>query len=212
VQHDARIALALPDHLEDLASVIPASILKNVSYLRRRAYRDGLTALVDEATPATFSAMFDTLVRLHRRRWASRGHAGVLTNDLEAFHRDAAPALLQRGLLRMYILHFEGDPAAAFYGFAAKGRTAYYLGGFDPTYERYSPGTMLIAHAVERAVTVDHDHTFDFLRGREAYKLGWGATEQPLYRWIGSLAPSRPARLGAGFRRTAYEVLTQQAT
>jgi CelD/BcsL family acetyltransferase involved in cellulose biosynthesis len=50
--------------------------------------------------------------------------------------------------------------AAVFYGFAGKGRTAYYLGEFEPMYQRYSPGTMVIAHAVERAVKVQRAHTF----------------------------------------------------
>jgi CelD/BcsL family acetyltransferase involved in cellulose biosynthesis len=73
--------------------------------------------------------------------------------------------------------------AAAFYGFCVKGRTTYYLGGLEPDFERYSPGTLLVGHAIEHAVVSDAAHAFDFLRGREAYKRGWGATEQPLYSW-----------------------------
>jgi CelD/BcsL family acetyltransferase involved in cellulose biosynthesis len=86
-------------------------------------------------------------------------------------------------MLRLYTLTLGRRVAAAFYGFSAKGRSVYYLGGFDPEFSRYSPGTLLVAHAIGRAVTDDHAHTFDFLRGRETYKLAWGGTEQPLYGW-----------------------------
>jgi CelD/BcsL family acetyltransferase involved in cellulose biosynthesis len=183
VHHDTRVALALPVCADDLELVVPHGLLKQVRYLRRRAERDGLPASVEEASPATFAAMFDDLVRLHRRRWADRGETGMLTDRLEAFHRVAASALRSRGLLRLYTLKLGGHVAAAFYGFSVKNRSAYYLGGFDPAFSRYSPGTLIVAHAIERAVTDDHAHTFDFLRGREAYKRAWGGTEETLYRW-----------------------------
>jgi CelD/BcsL family acetyltransferase involved in cellulose biosynthesis len=183
VQHDTRVALALPGCRDDLELVVPHGLLKQVRYLQRRAERDGLRPAVEEASPATLAVTFDALVRLHRRRWAERGQSGMLTGRLEAFHREVARHLLQRGLLRLYTLELGGHVAAGFYGFSVKNRSAYYLGGFDPAFSRYSPGTLVVAHAIDRAVADDHAHTFDFLRGREAYKLAWGGTEQPLYRW-----------------------------
>jgi CelD/BcsL family acetyltransferase involved in cellulose biosynthesis/glycosyltransferase involved in cell wall biosynthesis len=183
VRHDTRLALALPEQAEDLEHVIPKRMLDNIKYLQRRANRDAVPASIETVTPRTLAAMFDDLTRLHRARWALRGRTGVLTDRLEAFHREAAQALLERGLLRMYTLSLGGRVAAATYGFCTKGRSVYYLGGFDPDFSRYSPGTQLVGHAIERAVTEDHAHTFDFLRGREDYKRAWGATEQPLYRW-----------------------------
>jgi CelD/BcsL family acetyltransferase involved in cellulose biosynthesis len=183
LSHDTRVALALPEGLADLGQIIPKGLLKQVQYLRRRADRDGLPVSVDAATPLTFNAFFDDFARLHRMRWAARGHDGMLNAELEAFHRNAASRLVRHGLLRLYTLKLGDHTAAAFYGFSAKGRSLYYLSGFDPAFERYSPGSLIVAHAIERAVTEDHAHTFDFLRGREAYKRAWGATEQPLYRW-----------------------------
>ena len=56
----------------------------------------------------------------------------------------------------------------------------YYLGGFDPAAKHLSPGTLLIGHAVERAVEAGAE-AFDFCKGREPYKYLWGATDTPTF-------------------------------
>jgi CelD/BcsL family acetyltransferase involved in cellulose biosynthesis len=82
----------------------------------------------------------------------------------------------------MHALWLGGHLAAAFYGYHAAGRTVFYLSGFDPAFARYSPGKLVVAHAIERAITREHARTFDFLRGAEAYKYAWGAVDEPLFR------------------------------
>ena len=82
----------------------------------------------------------------------------------------------------MYALALGGHLAAAFYGFHAAGRTIFYLSGFDPAFARYSPGKLVVAHAIEQAIARDAARAFDFLRGAEAYKYAWGAVDEPLFR------------------------------
>lgn len=106
----------------------------------------------------------------------------MLSDPLVAFHREVAGRVLCDGLLRLYVLYLGDVPAAAFYGFQTRRRTVYYLGGFEPRFERYSPGTLVVAHALERAVVEDSAAAFDFLRGAEAYKYAWGAADQEVYR------------------------------
>jgi CelD/BcsL family acetyltransferase involved in cellulose biosynthesis len=88
--------------------------------------------------------------------------------------------MLEQGLLRLHTLRLGGQAAAAFYGFATPTRWVYYLGGFAPGFERYSPGTLAVGHAVERAIQAGAQ-SFDFLRGGEAYKYAWGALDEPLH-------------------------------
>jgi CelD/BcsL family acetyltransferase involved in cellulose biosynthesis len=57
----------------------------------------------------------------------------------------------------------------------------YYLGGFDPAWDRFSPGSLLIQYALEFAREAG-DSCFDFLRGAEPYKYRWGAVDRPQYR------------------------------
>jgi CelD/BcsL family acetyltransferase involved in cellulose biosynthesis len=73
---------------------------------------------------------------------------------------------------------------AAFYGFAdtRPGGTTYaYHSAFDPLFEDLSPGTLIIAHAIEEALR-EGAVRFDFLRGREPYKYLWGTQDRATLR------------------------------
>jgi CelD/BcsL family acetyltransferase involved in cellulose biosynthesis len=125
--------------------------------------------------------LFSQLLDLHRRRWQARDEPGMLSGPLEPFHREVVRRFQTNGLLRLYALYLDDAPAAAFYGFATPRRTVFYVGGFDPRFERFSPGMLVIAHAIQRAL-VEGAAEFDFLRGAEAYKYRWGAIDRELYR------------------------------
>jgi CelD/BcsL family acetyltransferase involved in cellulose biosynthesis len=64
-----------------------------------------------------------------------------------------------------------------------RGRAYAYISGFDPEWARYSLGTLLIAFAIERAID-EGCREFDFLRGREQYKYGWGAVNRATVRLV----------------------------
>lgn len=164
---------------------IPASMLQNIRYYDRRAARAGGLAY-ETADAHSLPALLDALFRLHARRWTERGESGVLNDEsVRGWHREAAPLLHAAGLLRLYALRLDGEVIAVLYCLAdvAPGRERrhyYYLGGFDPRWRSLSPGTLLVAHAIERAVA-DGAAVFDFLRGAEPYKYRWGAVDQPMY-------------------------------
>jgi len=102
-----------------------------------------------------------------------------------AAHREAAPLLDAVGLLRLYAMRLDGQIIAVLYCLAEAAprpnlRHYDYLGGFDPRFASLSPGTLLIAHAIERA-SDEGATAFDFLRGRDPYKYRWGARDQSMY-------------------------------
>jgi CelD/BcsL family acetyltransferase involved in cellulose biosynthesis len=178
-------------------SAVPAARLHELGYLRRRATREaGLR--IEAARGENLDEMLDALFELHAARWQSRGEEGVLSSPaVQRFHREAAHALHSAGFLRLYVLYLHDRAAAAFYGFAAHGRAYYYLSGFDPGFDRFSPGTLIVGHAVEEAA---HEGAteFDFLRGREAYKYRWGARDRPCYAVeLRASAAALPAGSGA---------------
>jgi hypothetical protein len=64
------------------------------------------------------------------------------------------------------------------------GRTHYYYNaGIDPDARELSPGVVMVAKLVERAIEQGR-HRFDFLRGDETYKYEWGATDEPIQRLL----------------------------
>jgi CelD/BcsL family acetyltransferase involved in cellulose biosynthesis len=182
LQDAVRPVLSLGPHVRRLEEAVPRRLVKEIRYVQRRAERDGLPVSVETVTDASFERSFGALVDLHRARWRQRGEQGMLAGGLEEFHREAARRLLQDGLLRMYTLSLGRHLAAAFYGYHAAGRTVFYLGGFEPAFAGYSPGKLVVAHAIEAAMARDRAQAFDFLRGAEAYKYAWGAVDEPLFR------------------------------
>jgi CelD/BcsL family acetyltransferase involved in cellulose biosynthesis len=175
--------LALCDVSTGAASAVPSAMARNVRYCRRRAERAGR---IDYATAdaQTVAAFLDALVRLHASRWSERGRTGVLSDtSVLAWHREAVPALQAAGLLRMHALLHAGEFIAVLFCLAdpaqAADRCCYdYLGGFDPRLRALSPGTLLVAYAIDQAVS-ERATAFDFLRGAEAYKYRWGAVDRP---------------------------------
>jgi len=148
----------------------------NIGYAERQLEKHGGRVefgVADEATlPEDLSAFF----ALHQRRWNARTLPGAFAGTrARRFHEDAAQSLLAGGFLRLHTLRAGGRVAAALYCFHKGATTYYYAGGFEPTLARYSPGTVLTARAIRHAIEADGATAFDFLRGNESYKYGWGA-------------------------------------
>ena len=163
---------------QDPCLVLPLAELSPSTHFQKklRYYRRRLEPVTfEEATPDNLNALLQALFDLHAARWQRRDMPGMLADDvIQQFHRDAAKAMLDAGALRMYAMRSADRIVATFYGFADATTVYYYLSGYDPELEKLSPGTVVIAHAIERAQR-DGAATFDFLRGAEEYKTSWGA-------------------------------------
>ncbi len=126
--------------------------------------------------PAEIDPALDALFALHAERWQALGEPGVLADPrVQAFHRAAAPALAAAGLLRMVVVHHRDRIVSVLLAFA-DARSGYsYAIGNDLSIPGQSFGTLAFSAAIERAAA-DGATAFDFLRGEEPYKYGWGAT------------------------------------
>jgi CelD/BcsL family acetyltransferase involved in cellulose biosynthesis len=173
--------LELPEQLERLSLAVPSHMRENLRYYRRRLEK--LPAVrMEQASTDSFPELLENFLQLHRARWAARAQSGVLADSrLQAFHREAAKGLLASGSLRLYGLRVGERLAASLYGFNHGVRTFFYLSGFEPSFASFSPGTLMVGHAIEQAVR-EGIREFDFLRGREAYKFLWGAKGRLNYR------------------------------
>lgn len=167
-----------------LQDALPPPMWSRVAYARRRAGRAGDLA-VDEATPETLERLLDHLEEFHAARWRERGGVGMLSDaPTRAFHREVSQRLLARGALLLSALRIRGAVAGVLYGFHDRAATRYYSSGFSPECGHFSPGTLLVAHAIEGAKERGAE-LFDFLRGAEPYKYTWGAQDiAPLYRRV----------------------------
>jgi CelD/BcsL family acetyltransferase involved in cellulose biosynthesis len=118
---------------------------------------------------------------LHLHRLSKVGKARFMDEQMERFFRDATAALAAAGWARLWFLEHEGAAVASFLCFEYAGSVGLYNSGFDPVHARLAPGIVLLAHvimdAIERRIPI-----FDFLRGEEPYKQGFGPTPQDLYQ------------------------------
>jgi CelD/BcsL family acetyltransferase involved in cellulose biosynthesis len=113
--------------------------------------------------------------------------------DVQRFQRTAVAAMSAGGIARLFGLRIGDRRAAAMLVLHDAWAAYHYIAGFDPALGAVSPGTILIAHAIDRA----HDDglaEFDFLRGAEPYKYRFGARD----RW------NRARTLGPTRVRTAH--------
>lgn len=174
------------DGAQPAGAPIPRRMASNIRTCRARAARAGRVEY-ELADAKTLPAFLDALIRLHAQRWSARGLPGVLgDSSIIEWHREAASLLQAAGLLRLHGLRFNGELIAVLYCLmdAPQGqqrRSYYYIGGFDPQFGWLSPGTLLVAQAIDQAVA-EGATAFDFLRGAEHYKYRWGAFDQPMYR------------------------------
>jgi CelD/BcsL family acetyltransferase involved in cellulose biosynthesis len=159
---------------EDLTST---HFRKKLRYYRRSLERMGEVSF-EEVTAANLDFLLAALFELHAARWKRRGMSGMLADDVvQDFHRQVSRAMLDAGSLRMYGLRAGERLVAVFYGFASGDTVYYYLSGYDPDLEKLSPGTLIVAHAIEQAAG-EGARSFDFLRGAEEYKYAWGAKDR----------------------------------
>jgi CelD/BcsL family acetyltransferase involved in cellulose biosynthesis len=173
------------------ANAVPYGQRRHLNLARNRARRRGGCA-IESVRGESLPKAFEQLVRLHARRWESRGEGGVLADPrVCAFHREALPRLDAAGMLRFYTLGIEGAVTAALYGFRHADIGYAYLTGFDPAYSFESPGAILLAHAIEQTIA-EGAREFHFLRGRESYKYGWGAVDR--WNWRRSFRRSAAVR------------------
>ena len=180
--------LALPRSPDRLCEAVPAGKLLKLRMARHRAARRGGLA-VECVGRDGIGGFLRELTRLHRARWEEKGGSEALRGELvEGFLAAATPRLQAVGLGRLFLLRLGGNCAGAYYGLS-DGRRAYaWLGGFDPQFAHESPGTLLMAHAIEAAVA-EGCREFHFLRGRERYKYERGAVD----RWSVRRVLSREA-------------------
>ncbi len=178
--HEACPALQLSKGDSSPAATFSDRQRKNLRTAHNRTRRAG-TAQIEVADAKRLPEFVDALLRLHGSRWHECGMPGVLWDEaVQKFHERAVPELFEAGMLRFYGLRFQGELIAVLYVLWDSDVAYFYLQGFDPAHAFISPGAQVIAAAVEDAVR-HRRQVIDFLRGREAYKYSWGASD--VFTW-----------------------------
>jgi hypothetical protein len=141
----------------------------------RRLARDGVTfdwVPPGSVGPATVDHLFilHQGLRRHRGQPTSLGsaHRELLLLCAERSTSSAGPAAV--------VASRDGVLVGVLLGFWWQGCFSAYQSGWDAAYAPYSLGTVLVSETIRSAAAAGA-HTFDFLRGAEAYKYRFGAVD-----------------------------------
>jgi len=182
----------LPASVDAWRRGLPAGLDRNIRRYGRRLADDAGVRYTTVTTADDLGPALSALFRLHSRRWHERGGMGVLQSaEVRRFHQRSASRLLDAGVLRLHLLAAGSDVIAAQYVLVERDRAYSYIGGFDPAWARYGPGTLLMAYSIAQAID-EGCREFDLLRGDEAYKYAWGAVNRCTLRVRYTASAARP--------------------
>ena len=148
----------------------------------RRAENAAELAYTVTDTPAQLDEDLDTFIALHRMSQQD-DKQGFMTASKVAFFRDMAHQLWREGWLELAFLHADDRPIAGLCCMTYGTTCAAYNSGYHPGYGALSAGILLFANRIRSAIDRGFV-TFDFLRGNEAYKYRFGASDCPLSQFV----------------------------
>jgi CelD/BcsL family acetyltransferase involved in cellulose biosynthesis len=128
--------------------------------------------------PAGWDEAMTRFLTLHRL--SKVGKARFMDERMERFFRSVTAILAAKGWARLWFLEYEGAAVAAFICLEYAGSVGLYNSGFDPARAQLAPGIVLLAHLIQDAIDRGIP-TFDFLRGDEPYKYGFGPLPEDVF-------------------------------
>lgn len=152
---------------DDYLAARSANLRQQIRRFERRLTGAHHVRFTSPGDAEEFEAALDALFALHRARW---GHAATNFTRREAFHRELARIVRDRGWSRLWLLEIDHRPVAAWYGFRLAGSIeCYYQMGRDPAWDHSRVGFVLLVHSIREALN-DGMSEYHFLRGGESYK------------------------------------------
>lgn len=161
------LVLDLPDTFDAYLATLGKSLRYDVKRLSKT--RADIVPTTLENLDFALNAFFD----LHSLRWKKRGLPGAFVGKrVKAFHWDWAQRALLEDRLWLSTLVVDEKPVGSIYAMRTGKTCFFYQAGFDPLAKALSPGTLLVADTIRRAIE-EGLTKFDFLRGDEPYKRRW---------------------------------------
>ncbi len=182
---------------------------KNIRRSRRVWERAGGRFFTWAGEPP-LDAVVARLAELHRLRWQERADTYAFSSaSYVDFHREVMHALASRGRLRLHCLAMGDTLVAIYYCHAFGGEVAHFQSGFDPRHHSMSPGSSLMAYAIEQAIG-EGARVFDMLKGEYPHKAIW-ANDRRSTVGLRAYRPSLRGRL-LRFRREVLAGMRRRRT
>ena len=169
--------IALPSSYQEYLSSLPSKLRHEIGRTERRLIQEAGEYRITVSTPETLRSDMDRFLELHRSSPGPKGkfmHAGM-----EIFFRRLGDAFLVPHVFHLAFIEVAGKQAAGAIGFAFKNTFSLYNSAFDREFGHLSPGMVLVADLIRRAIESGRQ-IFDLLKGDLEYKYRFGALPRPL--------------------------------
>ncbi len=198
------LLLDLPETYDAYLATLSKSLRYDVRRLEKSLFNEG-RATVEPVGEEQIGQGLDILFEQHKRRWRKRGLPGAFMARAQRFHHEWGRLAIREGWLWLSILRLDSQPIGAIYAMRFGPTCYYYQAGFDPAHGSISPGTLLVAATIRRAMDEGLGH-FDFLRGDEPYKRRWKPQHEFVnYRLLHAKNPFRGG-MGASWNEAGSRV------
>jgi CelD/BcsL family acetyltransferase involved in cellulose biosynthesis len=204
----APVAIPWAPSWEHYRSTLSKSMRDNIAYYPKRLTRDhGAWSVRAHRTPGEVAAATEILIAQHRRRsTATTGtphYDHIATAGQAQFLRRWFQRQAARGQVSILTLEVAGHAVAVQAFVEAPGCVAVYYSGFEESFHRYSPLTIITAAAIEDTIR-RRVGRFEFPPTMFQWKSRWNARERK-HVLETSLYSTSPSSLARGVVRRVYQ-------
>jgi CelD/BcsL family acetyltransferase involved in cellulose biosynthesis len=127
----------------------------------------------------------EAFIDLHQKRWGAEGLFPPTAGGAASrrFFEGLLGECARTGIVDLSFLSVGGRRIAAGVTMDDGENVYYYNAGVEPEARELSPGVVMVACYVQRAIALGR-RRLDFLRGNESYKYEWGAIDSPIERLL----------------------------
>ena len=176
------LTLPMVETFDDYLATLSKKDRHEIRRKLRRAESKGELRLDDSPDPLRDLEAF---IDLHQKRWGDDGlfRPTAGGDASRRFFARLLELLGTDGTARLTLLTVAGARIASGMHFESADGYLYFNAGVDPDARALSPGVLLVAKYIERAIATGK-RRLDFLRGNEPYKYEWGAFDEPIQRLL----------------------------
>lgn len=192
--------IVLPSSWDEFLNTLSANARYNVKRRIKNIERDFRARFFVWEDMEGLDGAMESLARLHNKRWEEREVRHSFSSDeYISFHKAVARDFAKQGWLHLSCLELNGELIGMLYDYHYGDKLFYYQAGFDPAFHKYSPGLVLRAYVIQKAI---HDgvRELDFLKGAYAHKYLW----TPYDRSTLSITVGRQSKVGRLYFFSAF--------
>jgi CelD/BcsL family acetyltransferase involved in cellulose biosynthesis len=162
--------IGLPASLDAFLESRSKHVRHELRRKQNRLEKAGTVELAIVSRREELDRAFDDVKAIEARSWKGNVGSSFLTDPgADGFYRSLFEKTVDRGWVRVYVMYFNGKPAAHLFGMVFKNRYYAFNCSFDTGLADYSPGAVVVLRAIEDACRQKLE-LFDFLGSQYRWK------------------------------------------